>query len=143
MTIEREEPGVIIAVCDDCGERVELEAAEEDDAHGEMESLGWMIGKPSKVKYGFLSGNSQTYANDLCGDCRAGEARPEPKRGSGRVASNVHIVDDPCDEWPRSKVFAAAGLRPDCGHPRGPVGECGFCRAGRPIGDTRPDWRRA
>jgi hypothetical protein len=150
MTIERqEEPQLmLVAVCDDCGDRVALEATEEAEAAAELDAMGWRRGKPDKVKFpAFLATNVQTYANDLCGDCQTAEPKPKPLTGSHRVVpiGRDAFANDPCDEWPRSGVFVALGLRADCGHPKDhSVGShCGYCSAGCAIGDTRPAWRRA
>jgi hypothetical protein len=151
MTVEREEPGILFAVCDRCGERCELEhepgeETEEIDEAALLAEIGWKRNPPDKVKFhdSWSGDKVHRFANDLCPDCQAGETRPAPRFGSGRVVPrHVEAANDPCDEWPRALVFEAAGLRRDCGHPKGVVGECGYCRAGYPIGSMRPSWRRA
>jgi hypothetical protein len=152
MTVEREEPGVFVAVCDRCGERLPLDLdpeASDEEAREEMRLCGWVSGKPERQRFeGCFSSGSyvESYADDLCHDCRDGEPGPRPKFDSGRRV-RPHTVDafdnDPCDEWPRAVVFAAVGLRPGCGHPKGPFpAECDYCRDGYSIGSLSPYWKR-
>lgn len=145
MTIEREEQGVVTAVCDGCGDRrildVEVEA-ENQEVIDALREIGWRHRRPERRTYPhFLRrGNSIEYPQDFCPDCESDEPAPKPLFGSGRVYHRTVVgafVNDPCDEWPRALVFEAVGLRRDCGHPIGDRGECSYCRAGRPIGDTR------
>lgn len=147
MTVEREEPDILVATCDGCGERAVLEldqGAEEAAIAAELGELGWQRGKPDRARFGFSSPYTVTYERDLCGDCQTGEPAPAPLFGSGRSARPATVgafANDPCDEWPRALVFAAVGLRRDCGHPPS-VGECSYCRSGFPIGRVDEAWRR-
>lgn len=146
MSAEREEPGVIVAVCDECGERVILDVEPEaspGEVAEEMEAHGWLIRAP--LRQYFRNGEGgywQHYPQDFCGACCDGEARPKPRFGSGRSAEPTRsFSNDPCDEWPRPLIFVALGLRADCGHPLGDA-MCALCLAGHPIGSTGPWWRR-
>lgn len=76
MTLEREEPGVWFATCDECGDRLLCETdgnAERADAQDEIEELGWQTQKPETVKYydgpGLSRKNRVTYETHLCPDC--------------------------------------------------------------------------
>lgn len=157
MTIEREEAGVLIALCDGCGERriLDLEPEHEGGEASEaelaeaLEVIGWQRGKPECQRFGyggFGDRYRETYHHDLCGDCQTDEPGPHPifRHRPARPSVGDAFANDPCDEWPRDLVFAAVGLRSDCGHPRSdPPASCGFCAAGYPIGSTTPAWRRA
>lgn len=142
-----------VAVCDCCGVRQILDDlepdAEKDEVARALAGIGWRRGKPDTHRFGyggFGDRYRETYEHDLCGDCQDEEPGPQPifrHRPMVRRTPTEGFANDPCDEWPRDLVFAAVGLRPDCGHPPTiPPGECGFCRAGYPIGSTQPGWRR-
>lgn len=152
MTIEREEPGLLVAVCEGCGDRRTLDLepeAEPAEINAALEELGWERRKPEKVKFPtpFSPGAVHIFEQDYCGDCQSGEPAPRPRFVPGRrprPSVRDAFANDPHDAWPRELVFEAAGLRRDCGHPPSPgVSECGFCRAGYPIGHTSSWWKRA
>lgn len=75
MTIQKEEPGLIVAYCDNCGERLVTDI-ELDSSPGEIEDaldeLGWQIGKPETVKFDndySTRKHKIEYANHYCEDC--------------------------------------------------------------------------
>lgn len=121
--------------------------ADDRDVAAELRALGWRREAPDRQKFGHGYGATVVvYFHDLCGDCQGDEPRPHPRFGSGRVCQAATVgafANDPCDEWPRTAIFVAAGLRPDCGHPKGDkFGSCAHCAAGHPIGHTTSWWRR-
>lgn len=138
MTIRQEDEAIPWRViCDECGEVEYLEAEFDAEMAGlvvEVQMLGWRHDAPSKVK--FIHGTfgdrplTQTYENDLCPVCKTDEPRPKPiirdKPVYRPIVSHDAFANDPCDEWPRKKVWEAAGLRTDCGHPKGPA-RCPIC----------------
>jgi hypothetical protein len=157
MTVEREEPHLLVAVCDGCGERriLDVEAAPDEDLPtaeiaAALDDIGWQQGKPDTHRFGHAQGFGdryrETYAHDLCGICQTDEPAPHPlvrPRPPRPRCQRDAFANDPCDEWPRDLVFAAVGLRPDCGHPpTGTLSSCGFCERGFPIGSTTPGWMR-
>lgn len=149
MTIEREEPGVLVATCDQCGERLTLDAQPGEDAAAdkELEAAGWDRRAPEKGRLRgdyYSRGLAVTYPQDFCADCRTEEPRPAPRFGSGRRSipgPRDAFSNDPHDEWPRALVFESLGLRPDCGHPR-EAAKCQLCEEGYPIGRTDQWWKR-
>lgn len=147
MTVEREPYPA--ATCDKCGDRLLLDLepdAEEREIQAALAEAGWIRGKPEKQAFPtFLARNVQVYENDLCGDCQSDDPAPRPKFVSRPPRPRVAdpLANDPCDEWPRSAIFKAVGLRPDCGHPpSSPPEKCGYCERGFPIGRTDAWWRR-
>lgn len=124
-------------VCDRCGERKDLEAGLEDNlptAVLEVQMLGWRHHKPTKVRFptGLAEHLVQTYENDLCPDCQSDEGRPKPVTRKAPLPKTGLVRDafanDPCDEWPKQLVWAALGLRTDCGHPVHPnLARCPIC----------------
>lgn len=147
MTVQVEAPGLTVATCDCCGERAHLDvetgAAGPTTIRDALVALGWRRYRPEHVPFpgGFVKPYVATFENDHCPDCQTDEPRPAPRFGAHRRSAARIGCDDPCDEWPRSLIFAAAGLRPSCGHPLGSE-PCTWCELGVPIGDSRPGWRR-
>lgn len=147
MTIAREDPGLLVAICDHCGERRLLDPgpdAGESMIDEAVRSLGWSRLRPVKVKYpGDLSSSTEVYPQDFCGDCMSPHPGPRPLFGSGRRCRQAvaPLANDPVDEWPRAKVWESVGLRSSCGHPPGPP-MCPYCERGHSAGDLRPGWRR-
>ena len=75
--IEKHDPGVWYAICDQCGEEVELDTDPDDeftDAVAEVKDMGWKICPPETVKFpSDYSGKKKhrvTYWTHLCRDCR-------------------------------------------------------------------------
>lgn len=142
MTIDRSEPERPVAVCDQCGERRDIDVGPEENAAEDrlaLIRLGWKRHAPERHTFPGYPRVHAIYSQDFCGDCEAGGERPHPRFGSGRkpAAGRDAFANDPCDEWPRRLVFEAAGCRPDCGHPNdGKFGECAYCKAGYAIGRT-------
>jgi hypothetical protein len=149
MTVQKEEPELLVAICDGCGERRILDLdqqAEGSEITSALESLGWCRRNPERQKFpGDGKRLTIIYEQDFCADCESEEARPKPLFGSGRpVIQSVGdaFANDPCDEWPRSLVFASIGLRSDCGHPRGArFSDCAYCAAGYAIGHSKAWWQ--
>ena len=150
MTIEREADGLhlLTVICDQCGERRDLDVDPEAvgaELRPVFREIGWVRRPAESVRFpdGIASHLLITYEQDFCPDCQSDEPRPHPLYGSGRVCrmAVAPMTNDPVDEWPRAKVWEAAGLNLACGHPPGPA-MCPWCERGDPPGDTRPAWRR-
>lgn len=138
MTVEVEEPGVVVAICDGCGERRELglapdaTKAEYVDA---LEDMGWQQLAPERVKFptGLAENMVREFPQDFCEDCQSPEPRPAPLIRSAPPRPKVvpDWTGDPVDEWPRRLIWRAAGVREDCGHPlptgRNPAALCPVC----------------
>ena len=142
MSIDYGNPDVPVAVCDQCGERKMLDVQLDPESDGNqvraaMQSIGWVHRAPERVSFpaGFRR-QTVVYPQDFCADCQTDEPGPAPLFGAGRMPG-ARLENDPVDEWPRALIWEAAGLRPDCGHPPGPVGRCGYCELGLPLGHTR------
>lgn len=73
MTVKCEEPGWWFAYCDSCGERLQLDTAEdepESEAIDELrENHGWRIEKPEKFTYGEATKYTETYPQHFCPYC--------------------------------------------------------------------------
>lgn len=74
MTIQKEDPGLWFAICDICGERIELDT-DSDDPFTELKQRGWRCNPPETVAYETvtrLHGHKMrtTYWTHSCGDCR-------------------------------------------------------------------------
>lgn len=146
MSIDREER-LIVAVCDCCGLRRALDLAPDatdEEISEELAMAGWQQLKPERHRFaGYGIGKAKTviYPQDFCFDCDPDEPRSIPINSRLRLRS-AKVADafanDPCDEWPRAKVWEMLNLRADCGHPRAATwGTCGYCEAGYPIGHMR------
>lgn len=77
MTIEKLDPGVWYATCDDCGDQVELDTDPDDDfedAVQEVKDRNWRINRPELMKYpSDYSGTRRRvvrYWTHTCPDCR-------------------------------------------------------------------------
>lgn len=77
MTIQKEEPGLWFAICDNCGDRIELDTDPDDpftEAVAEVKQRGWRCNPPETVSYadgpGFARKMRTTYWTHSCGDCR-------------------------------------------------------------------------
>lgn len=71
MTIQKEEPGLWFAICDNCGERIELDTDPDDpftEAVAEVKQRGWRCNPPETVR--FARKMRITYWTHSCGDCR-------------------------------------------------------------------------
>lgn len=148
MTVEREEPELVIAVCDGCGERriLDLDQDAPKEEIGEaLLAIGWVQRAPERQRFvgNFDRGHVVTYAQDFCADCQSDEPKPAPLIVPGRAYRHGPIdafANDPIDEWPRAAIWAALGLNPMCGHPK--PHPCAHCEAGFPLGRTDQRWRR-
>jgi len=152
MTIEIEDPGIVVAICDQCGDRRVLgldPEADKDDIDDAIFDIAWLRNKPEKVRFGGGFGEPMTveYPQDFCVTCQT--AYPSPTPHFGRAAPRHPkaadaFANDPCDEWPRNLVFDLVGLRSECGHPRHgrPFDSCAWCEAGYPIGSIKAPWLR-
>lgn len=76
MTVVKEEPGLWVAYCDQCGERVVLDADPDDEKALAIEELeeerDWRIEKDEKHRFkrGDRDGNyKQIYEQHFCPDC--------------------------------------------------------------------------
>jgi len=129
MTIEQEEIGSWFAVCDRCGDRIELDA---EDMASAVEELflehNWQHKAPERVRFKTPLPYTEEYGRDLCEDCQSEEPAPTPLMRSKPAATRIArdpFDNDPCDEWPRALIWQAVGLS-SCGHPKGPV-PCRYC----------------
>lgn len=143
MTVEREEPGLLVATCDGCGATLVLDLYDDETADQALEAKDWRRDRPEKVKFASASPRQLVveFAQDYCPDCQDGTPKPAPRYGAHRQPQARIVGDDPVDEWPRALVFKANGLREACGHPPGDV-RCSWCEEGYPIGVSQQWWRR-
>lgn len=141
MSIDRGDPDVLVAVCDQCGERRTLDLPPDPEPDGNqiraaIHGLGWTHRAPDRASYPTGFGRmTVVYPQDFCADCESDEPRPAPLFGSGRLPG-ARLENDPVDEWPRALIWEAVGRRPDCGHPKGEP-RCGYCALGLPMGLDR------
>lgn len=148
VTVQREEPCLLIACCDECGTRQELDVdtdAGQPEIIATLEELGWLHRAPDRVHFpsaSWAKGEVQEYQRDTCPDCQTDEAKPRPVFGRARKPAAVLTLDDPVDEWPRSAIWEAEGLLPACGHRPSAGHHCPQCEAGVPMGENRAWWRR-
>lgn len=149
MTIAREEPGVVTAICEGCGDRRVLDdepfGADDRAVNAQLATLGWKRNKPDRVSFDVSSAYGKmtiSYDQDFCPDCQTAEPKPHPRFLSCRVArlAVAPLANDPVDEWPRAKVWEALGLNPMCGHPG--TYPCSWCDFDYPIGRTDARARR-
>ena len=148
MTVEREEPELLVAVCDGCGDRRILDLdqhAHKDEIADALLAIGWEHGKPERQRFptSLGLGHTEIYPQDFCAICQSDEPKPEPRMVPGRARPHGPIdafANDPIDEWPRAAIWRALGLNPMCGHPK--PHPCPHCAAGFPIGRTDQRWHR-
>lgn len=76
MTVVKEEPGLWVAYCDDCGERLVLDADPDDEKALAIEELeeekGWRIEKDVQHRFTRNDARSkynQIYEQHFCPDC--------------------------------------------------------------------------
>lgn len=134
MTIQKD--GTLVAVfCDGCGQEWWLDAKPDDGDDAilaEIEEFDWKHYAPEKRRFkDGLTAYTETYERDLCEVCRTDDPAPKPVTKPlasipKRIVQPDAFANDPCDEWPRAKVWEAVGLRGDCGHPKGPT-LCAVC----------------
>lgn len=131
MTIEREEFGWV-ATCNKCGERSFLgidDDATFDEAVEFIEQVRWKHSPADKQRFEDFNGSyTETYQHDECADCATDEPAPKPVTRAVPIKArpSVGISNDPCDEWPKHRIYGALGLLP-CGHHRGPIHPCPQC----------------
>lgn len=148
MTVQREEPGLLIACCDECGVRQELDLdadAGRADITATLAEIGWLHRASEWHRFGTGGaggGHSEEYQRDTCPDCRDGDTKPAPVFGRARKPAARFTGDDPVDEWPRGPIWEGEGLNPLCGHRRVTGSRCPQCEAGHPMGENRSWWQR-